>query len=102
MALDTIVPGMERVVIEGSSGQTKESIPKTVYDGVKQVHNMLKSVANTDLNTSFETFQEVRIYGIQSIKSKIILSEMFFNNGQGKNTFSKKFQRQQYQHNTVK
>ncbi|KAI9490629.1 hypothetical protein BDB00DRAFT_790146 [Zychaea mexicana] len=78
--------GMERLVMEGSSGQHKEKLPKTIDDSVKQVHNMLnmlKGIANTHLNSSFQTFSQTRVYGIQTIRATIALSEMQMND-QGK------------------
>lgn len=78
--------GMERLVMEGSSGQHKERIPKTIDDSVKQIHNMLnmlKAIANTHLNSSFQTFLQMKVYGIQSIKATVALSEMQMND-QGK------------------
>ncbi|CAO3665988.1 unnamed protein product [Rhizopus stolonifer] len=81
--------GMERLVMEGSSGQHKERIPKTTDDSVKQIHNMLnmlnmfKAIANTHLNSSFQTFLQMKVYGIQSIKATVSLSEMQMND-QGK------------------
>ena len=77
---------MERLVTKGSSGQHKERIPKTIDDRVKQIHNMLnmlKAIAITHLNSSFQTFLQMKIYGIQSIKMTIALSEMKIND-QGK------------------
>lgn len=72
--------------MEGSSGQHKEIIPKTTDDSIKQVHNilnMLKAIANTHLNPSFQTFLKMKVYGIQFIKATIALSEMEMND-QGK------------------
>ncbi|KAI9027604.1 hypothetical protein CLU79DRAFT_739919 [Phycomyces nitens] len=78
--------GIERLVMEGSSGQFKENIPKTIDDSVKQIHNMinmLKGIAKTHLNSSFQTFLQTKIYGIQSIRTTIALSEVQMNT-QGK------------------
>ncbi|KAI8368131.1 uncharacterized protein BYT42DRAFT_503749, partial [Radiomyces spectabilis] len=74
--------GMERLVMEGSSGQRKERIPKTIDDSVKQIHNMLnmlKGIANTHLNSSFHTFLQTKVYGIQSIRATVTLSEIQVN-----------------------
>ncbi|KAI9496075.1 hypothetical protein BDB00DRAFT_810229 [Zychaea mexicana] len=52
-------------VMEGSVGQHKEKLLKTIDDSVKQVHNMLtmvKGIANTHLNSSLQTFSQTRVY----------------------------------------
>ncbi|KAL0076421.1 hypothetical protein J3Q64DRAFT_1609132, partial [Phycomyces blakesleeanus] len=74
--------GMERLVMEGSSEQYKERIPKTIDDSFKQIHsmfNMLKCIANTHLNSSFQTFLQTRVYDIQSARETIALSKVQMN-----------------------
>ncbi|CAO3601339.1 unnamed protein product [Absidia cylindrospora] len=67
---------------EVSSGQNKEQIPKTIDDSIKQIHNMvntLKGIAKSHLNSSHQTFLQTKVYGIQSIRATIALSEMRIN-----------------------
>ena len=53
--------------MEGSSGQHKEKISKTIDDSVEQIHNMLsmlKGIANTHLDSSLQTFLQTKAYGV--------------------------------------
>ncbi|KAL0077675.1 hypothetical protein J3Q64DRAFT_1862100 [Phycomyces blakesleeanus] len=71
--------GGKRLVMEGSSGQHEEKIPKTVDNSVKQVHSMiemLKCIANTHTNSSFSTFLLTKVFDVQTMKTTIILSEL--------------------------
>ncbi|CEG66999.1 hypothetical protein RMATCC62417_03485 [Rhizopus microsporus] len=55
--------GIERLVMEGSSGQHKEMIFKAIDDSVKQIHNMLsmlKGIADIHLDSSLQTFLQTK------------------------------------------
>ncbi|KAI8078900.1 uncharacterized protein BX664DRAFT_343018 [Halteromyces radiatus] len=71
----------ERLVMEGSCGQHRESVSKTVDDSIKQLSSMiamLKGIANIHLNARFDTMLRTKIFGVQSIKTSIVLSEVQF------------------------
>ncbi|KAL0074889.1 hypothetical protein J3Q64DRAFT_1701343 [Phycomyces blakesleeanus] len=51
----------------------------TIYDSVKQDHSMidiLKGIANTHTKSSFNTFLQTKVFGVHTIKTTIILSEL--------------------------
>jgi hypothetical protein len=71
----------ERVVFEASSGQYDVNTDKIIDDGTKQISSMmsmLKDIASSHLNAEFDTFLKIKVFGIQSVKTNIILSEMLF------------------------
>jgi hypothetical protein len=73
--------GIERVVLEGSSGERTVNVDKTVDDSVKQLSSlisMLKGIANSHLNAKFDTLLATKVFGIQSVKTNIILFELKF------------------------
>lgn len=71
----------ERLVFEASSGQYTADPEKVIDDRTKLVSSMmsmLKEVASSHPNAQFETLLETKIFGIQSIKTNIVLSEIIF------------------------
>lgn len=69
----------ERVAFEGSSGKYKANINKIVDDSTKQVSTMiamLKDIVNRHLDANFKTFLDTKVFGIQSVRSSIVLSEV--------------------------
>ncbi|CAO3676061.1 unnamed protein product [Rhizopus microsporus] len=71
----------ERVAFEGSSGEYKANINKIVDDSTKQVSTMiamLKGIGNRHLNANFKTLLDTEVFGIQSVRTSIVLSEVQF------------------------
>ncbi|KAG0162020.1 hypothetical protein DFQ28_003703 [Apophysomyces sp. BC1034] len=82
--------GEERLIMEGSCGQHKEKVSKTVDDSVKQISSMiamLKGMASSHRNASFATMLKTKVFGLQSIKTTLVLSEVQFTE-QGKFTYN--------------
>ncbi|KAI7907141.1 uncharacterized protein BX663DRAFT_426831, partial [Cokeromyces recurvatus] len=71
----------ERVVFEAFSGQCNASIDKIIDDSTKKISSTmlkLKGTASFHLNAKFDTLLKTKVFGIQSIKTNIVLSEMLF------------------------
>lgn len=73
--------GVERVIFEASPGQYDVNTDKIIENGttrISSVISMLKEIASSHLNAEFDTFLNIQVFGIQSVKTDIILSEMLF------------------------
>ncbi|GAB5587726.1 hypothetical protein Unana1_02626 [Umbelopsis nana] len=71
--------GEERLIMKASGGQHHEDVQQTIDDSIKQISSMilmLKGLGNSHLNASFNTVMKTNVFGIQSIKTSIILSEI--------------------------
>lgn len=71
----------ELVVFEASSGQYNANTDKIIDGSTKQISSMmsmLKGIASCHLNAKFDTLLKTKVFGIQSIKANIVLSEMLF------------------------
>lgn len=69
----------KRIMFEGSSGQSSSCVNKTIDDSTKQISSliaMLKRIANKHLNSSYGTLLKTKVYGIQSVQTTLILSEL--------------------------
>ncbi|ORE00756.1 hypothetical protein BCV72DRAFT_237410 [Rhizopus microsporus var. microsporus] len=69
----------ERAVFEASSGQYNANADKIIDDSTKQISSMmsmLKGIASRHLNAKFETLLKTKVFGIQSIKTNLVLSEV--------------------------
>ncbi|CAO3631415.1 unnamed protein product [Mucor fragilis] len=70
--------GKERISMEGSSGQHEEKIDHTISDTAKQISNtisMLKGFARANMDASFETLRQVKIFGVHAIERTITFIE---------------------------
>ncbi|GAN01524.1 hypothetical protein MAM1_0008d00957 [Mucor ambiguus] len=68
----------ERLSMEGSSGQHEEKIDHTISDTAKQISNTistLKGFTMANMDASFETLRQVKIFGLQAIERTITLTE---------------------------
>jgi hypothetical protein len=68
--------------LEGSSGQNKANVNRIVDDSLKQLSSLMtmrKDIANSHLNASFTTFLVIKVFGIQSVKTNIVLFVVQFN-----------------------
>ncbi|KAK4509678.1 uncharacterized protein ATC70_006980 [Mucor velutinosus] len=73
--------GFERVALEGSSGLSNASSDKVIDDATKQIStliSMMKRIAGHHLNSDVQSFINTKVYGIQSVNSTVILSEVRF------------------------
>lgn len=69
------------MVLEGSSGERTVNVDKTIDDSIKQLSSlisMLKNITNSHLNANFDTLLATKVFGIQSVKTHIVLSEIKF------------------------
>ncbi|CEP15287.1 hypothetical protein [Parasitella parasitica] len=86
--------GFERVALEGSSGLSNASSDKVIDDATKQIStsiSMMKRIASHHLNSDVQSFINTKVYGIQSVNSTVILSEIRFL-VDGKNRWPKIFE----------
>ncbi|KAI8874701.1 hypothetical protein K501DRAFT_315398, partial [Backusella circina FSU 941] len=70
--------GKERLSMEGSSGQHEEKIDHTISDTAKQISNtisILKGFTMANMDASFETLRQVKIFGVQATERTIALTE---------------------------
>lgn len=64
--------------MEDSSDQHEEKIDHTINDAAKQISNdisMLKGCTMANMDASYETLRQVKIFGVQVIERTIILTE---------------------------
>lgn len=64
--------------MEDSSGQHDEKINHTISDTAKQISttiSMLKGFTMENMDTSFQTLRQVKIFGVQTITDTITLTE---------------------------
>ncbi|CEG83482.1 hypothetical protein RMATCC62417_17394 [Rhizopus microsporus] len=76
MGYDT--SGQERLTMETSSGQHHEDVRKTIDDSIKKVSSMIsmmKALASSHMNASISTLAATRAFGLQAIKTTIVLPE---------------------------
>ncbi|KAI9265489.1 hypothetical protein EDC94DRAFT_488307, partial [Helicostylum pulchrum] len=72
----------ERLVMEASSGEFKESFIHIIDDTMKQINSsmmMIKSSVRKNLDASFDTICKTEVYGVQSIRNSITLSKTSLN-----------------------
>lgn len=73
--------GLERVAMEVSSGECTVNVDKTIDDSVKQLSSlisMLKGIANSRPNANLDTLLATKVFGMQSVKTRNVLSEVIF------------------------
>ncbi|KAI9247751.1 hypothetical protein BY458DRAFT_446176 [Sporodiniella umbellata] len=78
----TVADNQECVVIESASGPVKERRDKTEDDSLKQLHTcicVLHSVISCYPNASINTMKKVLAFGINIVKTTIILSTLNIN-----------------------
>ncbi|KAI8997262.1 hypothetical protein BDB01DRAFT_830865 [Pilobolus umbonatus] len=64
--------------MEGSSGQHEEKIDHTISDTAKQIRNtisILKGFTMANMDASFGTLRQVKIFGVQAIERTITVTE---------------------------
>ncbi|KAI9498067.1 hypothetical protein BDB00DRAFT_755563 [Zychaea mexicana] len=69
----------ERLVLEASGGHASDSHQHAIDDTLKIVHSLmciLKGDARKHINGSLCTYRKVKAFGVQTVKSSLILSEM--------------------------
>ena len=72
--------GVDGLILQVSSGHAFIGHQHACDDTLKIVHSLmciLKDDAQANANASFASYQRIKVFGIQTIKTTIILSEMY-------------------------
>ncbi|KAG2213421.1 hypothetical protein INT47_009095 [Mucor saturninus] len=84
---------MEIIIVESSSGKLQENTGHTIEDCLKLLEcgiSSLRKEAILNKNSSIATFKKLKVFGLQTIKNQVTLSELYMNNDTSWNFIEKR------------
>ncbi|KAI9254753.1 hypothetical protein EDC94DRAFT_678836 [Helicostylum pulchrum] len=84
---------MKIIIVEASSGKLQESTVHTIEDCLKLLESGISSLrkeAILNKNSSIATFKKLKVFGLQTIKNLVTLSELYMNNDTSWNFIEKR------------
>ncbi|KAI8075626.1 hypothetical protein BDF21DRAFT_69616 [Thamnidium elegans] len=84
---------MEIIIVEASSGKLQENTVHTIEDCLKLLEygiSSLRKEAILNKNSSIATFKKLKVFGLQTIKNQVTLSELYMNNDTSWNFIEKR------------